>query len=77
MTIKGGRNTSFQIDTGATCNVIRATELRSKEYEKKVIATDQVLRMYNSSPFVPTGICYAQLTNPTNNKKYNVKFVVV
>ena len=33
--------------------------------------------MYNSSPLVPTGICYVQLTNPTNDKKYNVKFVVV
>ena len=77
MTIKGGRNTSFQIDTGATCNVIRATQLRGTKYEKKVFATDQVLRMYNSSPLVPTGICYVQLTNPTNDKKYNVKFVVV
>ena len=77
MTIKGGRNASFQIDTGATCNVIRASELRGTKYEKKVFATDQVLRMYNSSPLVPTGICYVQLTNPTNDKKYNVKFVVV
>ena len=68
MTIKGGRNTSFQIDTGATCNVIRATELRGTKYEKKVFATDQVLRMYNSSPLVPTGICYVQLTNPTNDE---------
>ena len=37
MTIKGGRNTSFQIDTGATCNVIRATELRGTKYEKKFL----------------------------------------
>ena len=77
MTIKGRRNTSFQIDTGATCNVIRATELRGTNYEKKVFATDQVLRMYNSSTLVPTGIRYVQLTNPTSDKKYNVKFVVV
>ena len=33
--------------------------------------------MYNFSSLVQTGICYVQLTNPTNDKKYNVKFVVV
>jgi hypothetical protein len=77
MSVKGGRNTSFQIDTGATCNVIRSKELRGTKYEKKVLATDQVLRMYNSSPLIPAGICHVQLTNPTNGKKYNVKFVVV
>jgi hypothetical protein len=27
MSVKGGRNTSFQIDTGAMCNVIRSKEL--------------------------------------------------
>jgi hypothetical protein len=77
MSVKGGRNTSFQIDTGATCNVIRSKELRGTKYEQKVLATAQVLRMYNSSPLIPAGICHVQLTNPTNGKKYNVKFVVV
>ena len=77
MSVKGGRNMSFQIDTGATCNVIRSKELRGTKYEKKVVATDQVLRMYNSSPLTPAGICHVQLTNPTNGKKYKVKFVVV
>ena len=33
--------------------------------------------MYDSSPLIPAGICHVQLTNPTNGKKYNVKFVVV
>jgi hypothetical protein len=33
--------------------------------------------MCNSSPLIPAGICHVQLTNPTNGKKYNVKFVVV
>ena len=77
MSIKGGRNTSFQIDTGATCNVIRSKELLGTKYEKKLLPTTQVLRMYNSSPLIPAGICQVQLTNPTNGKKYNVKFVVV
>jgi hypothetical protein len=53
MSVKGGRNTSFQIDTGATCNVIRSKELRGTKYEQKILATAQVLRMYNSSPLYP------------------------
>ena len=77
MSMKGGRNTRFQIDTGAMCNVIRSKELLGTKYEKKLLPTTQVLRMYNSSPLIPAGICQVQLTNPTNDKKYNVKFVVV
>ena len=76
MSIKGGRNTRFQIDTGAMCNVIQSKELLGTKYEKKLLPTTQVLRMYISSPLIPTGICQVQLTNPTNDK-YNVKFVVV
>lgn len=77
MKIKGGQNTSFQVDTGATCNVIRRKELLGTKYEKNITKTNQVLRMYNSSPLIPTGICYVQLTNPANGQKYNVRFVVV
>lgn len=67
----------FQVDTGATCNVIRSKELIGTKYEKNIAKTNQILRMYNSSPLIPTGICFVQLTNPTNDEKYNVKFVVV
>ena len=77
MKIKGGQNTSFQVDTGATCNVIRSGELRGTKYEKNVSKTNQVLKMYNSSPLRPAGICHVQLTNPKNSQKYKVKFVVV
>ena len=77
MKIKGGQNTRLQVDTGATCNVIRSKELRGTKYEKAISKTNQVLRMYNSSPLTPTGICHVQRTNATNGQKYNVKFVVV
>ena len=33
--IKGGHEAIFQVDTGATCNVIRAGELRGTKYEIK------------------------------------------
>ena len=68
MKIKGSHEAIFQVDTGATCNVIRAG---------KVTCTNQVLKMYNSSPLRPVGKCRVQLTNPRNGKKYKVEFVVV
>ena len=70
MKIKGGHEAIFQVDTGATCNVIRAGELRGTKYESKVTRTNQVLKMYNSSPLRPLGKCRVQLTNPRNGKKY-------
>ena len=76
MKIKGGYETTFQVDTGASCNVIRAGELRGK-YEKSITQTNQVLKMYNSSPLKPVGKCRVQLTNPRNGKKYKAEFVVV
>ena len=77
MKIKGSSETIFQVDTGATCNVIRSGELRGTKYENNVTATNQVLKMYNSSPLKPAGKCRVQLTNPQNSQKYKVDFVVV
>ena len=77
MKIKDGSKTIFEVDTGATCNVIRSGELRGTKYENNVTATNQVLKMYNSSPLKPAGKCRVQLTNPQNSQKYKVDFVVV
>ena len=77
MKIKGGYETIFQVDTGATCNVIPSGELHGTKYEKRLASTTQVLKMYNSSPLKPVGKCRIQLTNPQNGRKYKVDFVVV
>ena len=77
MKIKGGYETIFQVDTGATCNVIRAGELRGTKYVKNVTTTSQVLKMYNSSPLKPVGKCRVQLIDLQNGKKYKGEFVVV
>jgi hypothetical protein len=44
MNIKGGRETSFQVDTGATCSVIKRNELVGTKYMKKMKKTKQVLK---------------------------------
>ena len=77
MMIKGGHEAIFQVDTVATCNVIRAGELHGTKYESKVTHTNQALKMYNSSPLRTVRKCQVQLTNPQNGKKYKVEFVVV
>ncbi len=77
MNIKGGREMSFQVDTGATCNMIKRNELVGIKYMKKVKRTKQVLKMYNSSTLKPIGQCMVQLRNPETHKKYKVKFTVI
>ena len=67
--IKGHHEKIFQVDSGATWNVIRAGELSGTKYEDKVTHTSQVLKMYNSSPLRLDGKCRIQLTNPLNGKK--------
>lgn len=77
MKIKGGREITFQVDTGATCNVIRSCELLGTKYENNIASTTQILKMFNSSPLKPIGNCRVQLTNPQNGRKYKVEFTVV
>ena len=77
MSIKGGRETKFQVDTGATCNVIKQSELSGTKYMSKLKKTKQVLRMYNSSTLKPVGQSVVQLQNPETRKKYKVKFTVI
>ena len=36
MKIKGGNTTKFQIDTGATCNVLKRSELKGTKYERRI-----------------------------------------
>ena len=48
MKIKGGREITFQVDTGATCNVIRFCEFLGTKYEKKIASTTQILKMFKS-----------------------------
>ena len=68
MSIKGGRETKFQVDTGATCNVIKQSELSGTKYMSKLKKTKQVLRMYNSSTLKPVGQSVVQLQNPETRK---------
>ena len=53
MKIKGRKTSKFQIDTGATCNVIRKKELKGTKYEKRIKPQHTFLRCTTSHHSLP------------------------
>lgn len=72
MQLEKAENVKFQIDCGATVNVIPVKYV-SKPLEK----SENVLHMYNKSKLVPLGKCRLSLRNTQSRKKYSVEFEVV
>ena len=64
----------FQIDCGASCNVIPINLLNP---DTKLEHTKSVLVMYNKSQLRPMGKCKVKLRNPRNQKLYRLEFLVV
>ena len=57
----------FQIDTGATCNVVNKSVVPEK---CKIEQTTTKLRMYNTSPILTVGKTRIPVINPANKAKY-------
>ena len=74
---EGGERSKFQIDTGATCNVIRKKKLKCTKYEKRIKPAAHVLKMYNNSSLSPVGKFKNQIGDVTTKKKFKVPFTVV
>ncbi|KAI4887128.1 hypothetical protein NFI96_019030, partial [Prochilodus magdalenae] len=70
----GKRMVKFQIDCGATCNIIPINLL---DPNTKIENTKSVLVMYNKSKLKPLGRCKLKLRNPRNQKLYQLEFQVV
>ena len=66
----------FQLDSGATCNVITTKALDGQE-NFTLAKTEQVLSMYNQTTVKPLGRCQVKMVNPKNRKRYKVDFVVM
>ena len=73
MLVKGTR-IRFQIDTGATCNVVKERELPG---QCEVHPTRRMLRLYNNQKLAPVGICELELTNPRTSQVFTKEFVVL
>ena len=70
MTVNG-QLVKFQIDSGATCNII------PKKHVKDVEETTHVLAMYNQTTVKPIGKAKVKVVNPRNGKKYRMDFIVL
>ena len=65
------------ISRSITCNVIRKSELKGTEYERRIKPSPHVLKMYNNSTLTPFGKCKIQVRDPTTTKKFKVPFTIV
>ena len=63
----------FQIDCGATVNVIPWKYVQDHSLDESTAS----LHMYNMTTVKPVGKCRTMLRNPETGKKYNVEFEVI
>ena len=70
----GGTSVKFQLDTGASCNIIGRHHLPTKI---ELHPTSKVLTMYNRSTIIPLGLHQTIVRNPKTNTKHSVEFVVI
>ncbi|PFX24019.1 Retrovirus-related Pol polyprotein from transposon 17.6 [Stylophora pistillata] len=67
----------FQLDSGATCNVITSQVLRRSHCDAEITQTSKILSMYNGTTVKPEGHCKVKMTNPKNGRRYLVNFEVL
>ena len=69
-----GNRINFQVDCGATCNILPDKLL---PVDQSLHQHEHVLTMYNGSTMTAKGKCQLELLNPKNNKTYRAEFIVV
>ena len=69
-----GKPVYFQVDTGATCNILRKTDLPPGVAMRPGKVT---LSYYNGETEPSAGECELKVTNPRSRQQYTLKFVVV
>ncbi|XP_033750517.1 uncharacterized protein K02A2.6-like [Pecten maximus] len=75
-----GKNVKFQLDSGATVNVLPASlykHLCGDRKLKRLINKSKPLRMFNHSVTKPVGKRRLRVVNPKNNKEYEYEFDIV
>lgn len=70
----GGQPVRFQVDSGATCNVISKNILPK---QCQVTPCLQVLNMFNGSKMQTIGKCRVPLLNPKLNEEHKADLVVI
>ena len=70
----GNSTVKFQLDNGATCNLLPAKYLEDRN---ELTPTRKWLTTYNDTVIKPLGTCTMEVLNPNNSKSYHVEFEVV
>lgn len=68
--VVGKQEVDFQVDTGATCNMLPA------KLAKNLEAYHGTLKMWNGATAQPIGKCRRKIRNPKTGKRYSVEFIV-
>jgi len=69
MKITGVPEVDLQIDTGATCDVVKLNTIKGAKYIlDRIMPTNQVFKVYNSSTLRPFGKCKTQVTTPFDRR---------
>ena len=69
-----GKQISFQLDLGATCNVLPEHLLPPDTMEEK---SDHSLRLYSKALLPMRGICRLKVGSPKTQTEYTVRFIIV
>ena len=69
----GQQPVQFQVDCGASANVLRLKYVEGEELE----SCSKTLVMWNGTKVTPVGSCALPVLNPKTNEKYKVRFLVV
>ena len=73
----GNQPVNFQLDSGATCNVISLPTLQRCLGKVNLENTTRVLGMYNCATVEPIGQCTLNLKNEKTGQIYETEFVVL
>ena len=76
----GKERVNFQLDSGATVNVLHESEYRRVTDDCNLQHLDRAesrLLIYNKTEVIPTGQRILTVKNPKNDKTYKVRFIVV
>ncbi|XP_062572691.1 uncharacterized protein K02A2.6-like [Saccostrea cucullata] len=69
-----GKKVTFQLDSGATCNILPHSVIPNMP---PLQPTNYTLKLYNKSTIRPLGKVHLQVTNPRNGTSYDTEFVVI
>ena len=67
----------FQVDSGASCNVLRFEDMQSLNKKVALTSTERSLRMYDGSVTKPLGMCVLSVKNPRTSVKRELEFMIM